>query len=70
MYLQAKVKEVGTRNQVLYKMLSKGECMLMNIDSCTLYCISFIVATKAELLEQVEELSSVKDEMTKEVICF
>ena len=51
-------------------MLSKGECMLMNIDSCTLYCISFIVATKAELLEQVEELSSVKDEMTKEVTCF
>lgn len=44
--------------------------MLMNIDSCTLYCISFIVATKAELLEQVEELSSVKDEMTKEVTCF
>lgn len=44
--------------------------MLMNIDSYTLYCISFTVATKADLLEQVEELSSVKDEMTKEVICF
>ena len=68
------MKEVKLRNQVLCKILSKGECKCVYISIAQYYyyyyyyyAILFLVSTKQELLEQIEELTADKTELSQEV---
>ena len=68
------MKEVKGRNQKLCKILGQGECELLQFpvmllltapEICLIFCS--IVSTKTQLLEQIEELTAVKNELTAEV---
>lgn len=55
------------RNQALCNILSKGECELLMLGLYYPHKYIHTVSTKADLLEQVEQLTSEKDELALEV---
>lgn len=71
--IQSQLLEVKERNQSLYNILSQGECQFCNVVGLWPSCLFFlqpVVSNTAELLQQVEQLNTVKQELTTEVGYF